>query len=67
MEVVLEEVPADLFAFYRRMTESITFKKRKATLAKSILTWVTLSSRPLTLQELRCAVKLDVGQTLQNA
>ncbi|KAK4646925.1 LOW QUALITY PROTEIN: uncharacterized protein QC761_100400 [Podospora bellae-mahoneyi] len=38
MEVVLEQVPADLFAFYRRMSESITFKKRKATLAKSILT-----------------------------
>lgn len=67
MEVVLEEVPADLFAFYRRMTESIIFKNRKATLAKSILTWVTLSFRPLTLQGLRCAVKLDVGQTLQNA
>ncbi|KAK4175485.1 hypothetical protein QBC36DRAFT_23661 [Triangularia setosa] len=67
MEAVLEEAPPDLFAFYRRMAESVTSDKRKVTLAKSILTWVALTSHPLTLQELRCAVKLGVGQTLQNA
>ncbi|KAL2020084.1 hypothetical protein VTK56DRAFT_8888 [Thermocarpiscus australiensis] len=67
MDEVIEEVPADLVELYSRMTQSILADKRKTTLAKSILTWVTLSARPLSTDELRCALKLDVGQTLQRA
>ncbi|RYP35688.1 hypothetical protein DL767_003709 [Monosporascus sp. MG133] len=66
MEAVLEEIPADLYKMYTRMVQAIEADKRKLVLAKSILAWVVLSSRPLTLDELRCAVKLDINQTLQN-
>ncbi|MBE3042915.1 alpha/beta hydrolase [Candidatus Bathyarchaeota archaeon] len=34
--------------------------------AKSILSWVVLASRPLSTDELRRAIKLDIGQTMQN-
>jgi pimeloyl-ACP methyl ester carboxylesterase len=66
MESILTEIPADLHELYRRMVQSIEADKCKAMLAKSILTWVALASRPLTVTELRSAVKLDINQTLQN-
>ncbi|KAH6621487.1 hypothetical protein B0J18DRAFT_227999 [Chaetomium sp. MPI-SDFR-AT-0129] len=66
METVLSEVPADLHQMYLRMVQSIEQDRRKLLLAKSILTWVVLASRPLTTGELRCAVKLDTKQTLHN-
>jgi len=66
MEAALREVPADLHDVYSRIVQSIEADKRKTQLAKSILTWVVLASRPLTVDELRCAVKLDVNHTLQN-
>ena len=67
MDDVLREIPADLFELYSRMVQSIETDKRKLTLARSILTWVVLACRPLTVDELRSAVKLDINQTLQNA
>lgn len=66
MEAVLREIPADLFEMYSRMVQSIEEDRRKLPLAKSILTWVVLASRSLTIDELRCAVKLDTKQTLHN-
>ncbi|KAK3681030.1 hypothetical protein B0T22DRAFT_523836 [Podospora appendiculata] len=66
MDAVLREVPADLLDLYSRMVRSIEADKRKLPLARSILTFVVLASRPLTVDELRCLVKLDVNQTLQN-
>lgn len=66
MDAVLQEVPPDLQQFYSRMANSIELDKRKLPLAKSILTWVVLASRPLKVEELRCAVKIDANQTLQN-
>ncbi|KAI2623191.1 hypothetical protein GGR54DRAFT_629765 [Hypoxylon sp. NC1633] len=67
MDAVLSEVPADLQDMYKRMLQSMGKDKRKAKLAKSILTWTVLACRPLTVGELRVAVKLDVNETLQNA
>lgn len=66
MEAVLRDVPADLYELYLRMLRSVEQDDRKLTLARSILTWVVLASRPLTVEELRCAVKMDINQTLQN-
>ncbi|KAK3349876.1 hypothetical protein B0T25DRAFT_582714 [Lasiosphaeria hispida] len=67
MDNVLNEIPADLFELYARMVRSIETDARKMALARPILTWVALASRPLAVEELRCAVRLDVNQTLQNA
>lgn len=66
MEDVLRKVPTDLFKMYLRMVESIDQSRHKLPLAKSILTWVVLASRPLTTDEMKCAVKLDTNQTLLN-
>jgi hypothetical protein len=66
MEAILREIPADLFEMYSRIVQSIEENRRKLLLAKSILTWVVLTCRPLTIDELRCGVKLDTKQTLHN-
>lgn len=67
MEDILREIPEDLFELYSRMVHFIEADKRKLLLARSILTWVVLACRPLTVDEVRAAVKLDLNQTLQNA
>ncbi|KAK3904931.1 hypothetical protein C8A05DRAFT_42078 [Staphylotrichum tortipilum] len=52
---VLDMIPADLSDLWRKPV------------ARSILSWVVLACRPLTVDELTCAVKLDIGETLQDA
>jgi hypothetical protein len=66
MDAVLHEIPRDRFELYARMVQSVEEDPRKLPLARSILTWVVLACRPLTVNEVRCAVKLDLNQTLQN-
>lgn len=66
MEDILNEVPGELYELYSKMVQSIEMDKGKTVLAKTILTWVVLARRPLSLEELRCAVKLDLNQTIQN-
>lgn len=66
METILKEVPEELCDLYSKMVQSIEMDKNKTSLAKTILTWVVLARRPLGLDELRCAIKLDLNQTLQN-
>ncbi|KAI0181154.1 WD40-repeat-containing domain protein [Hypoxylon sp. FL1284] len=66
MDSVLNEVPIDLQDMYRRMLQLMESDRRRVKLARSILTWTVLACRPLTVDELRIAVKLDVNETLQN-
>ncbi|KAI8628819.1 hypothetical protein F5Y19DRAFT_98111 [Xylariaceae sp. FL1651] len=66
IEAILNEVPEDLQALYLRMLKSIENEKRRSKLAKSIISWVALACRPLTVEELRCAVKLDIHETPHN-
>lgn len=66
MEAVLKDVPSDLGDVYNRILRSIEVDPHNKILAKSILTWVVLASRPLSPDELRCAIKMDIGQTMQN-
>lgn len=61
---ILKQVPNDLNEMYAGIIKSINKDKRRAKLAKSILSWVTLAVRPLTIGELRDAVQLDTGQSL---
>ncbi|UKZ77190.1 hypothetical protein TrVFT333_004909 [Trichoderma virens FT-333] len=60
VEAVLEEVPSDLHEMYARILTSIEKNKRQAKLAKSILKWITLAQRPMTIEELRGAVQMDI-------
>jgi len=66
MNAVLNEVPAGLHDMYSRMVHSIEGDPRRVALAGSILLWTAVASRPLSLDELRCAIKLDLNQKLQS-
>ncbi|KAI1455840.1 WD40-repeat-containing domain protein [Annulohypoxylon moriforme] len=66
MDAVLSEVPIGLQDMYLRMLQLMEKDRRRVKLVKSILTWVVLACRPLTVAELRVAVKLDINETLQN-
>ncbi|KAI1356446.1 hypothetical protein F5Y01DRAFT_323867 [Xylaria sp. FL0043] len=66
IEAILNEVPNDLHDLYLRMLVSIENEKRRTKLAKSVLSWVALACRPLTIDELRCAIKLDINETPHN-
>ncbi|PTB81557.1 hypothetical protein M440DRAFT_1459692 [Trichoderma longibrachiatum ATCC 18648] len=66
IEAILEEVPSDLHEMYARILHSIEKDKRRAKLAKSILTWITLAQRPMTIEELRDAVQMDIRAAPQN-
>ncbi|KAL8393112.1 hypothetical protein RB595_003053 [Gaeumannomyces hyphopodioides] len=65
MEEVLRDVPVGLQDMYLRILRHIESSPGKAQLAKAIISWVLLASRPLTVSELCAAVKLDINRTLQ--
>ncbi|PTB78723.1 hypothetical protein M440DRAFT_1327982 [Trichoderma longibrachiatum ATCC 18648] len=44
---------------YTRIIQSILANKRGISVAKSLWTWIILARRPLTIEELLCAVELD--------
>lgn len=66
MEAVLEDIPTGLHDVYCRILIAIEADPHKRDLAKSILTWVALAATPLSIDELRCAIKLDINQTMQS-
>lgn len=58
MDATKEDVPT-AHDDYTRIIQSILVKKRGISVAKSLWTWIILARRPLTLEELLCAVELD--------
>ncbi|KLU88594.1 hypothetical protein MAPG_07579 [Magnaporthiopsis poae ATCC 64411] len=65
MEEVLRQVPVGLQEMYLRILRHIESSPSKAQLARAILSWALLGSRPLTVNELCAAVRLDTNRTLQ--
>ncbi|KFX96457.1 hypothetical protein V490_03341 [Pseudogymnoascus sp. VKM F-3557] len=66
-EEILNDLSTDMNEFYARMLESIFDKNpRAAALAKAIFIWTLLSLRPLKVDELQLAIKLDISQTIHN-
>ncbi|OBT74634.1 hypothetical protein VF21_06396 [Pseudogymnoascus sp. 05NY08] len=66
-EEILNDLSTDMNEFYARMLESIFDKNpRAATLARTIFVWSLLSLRPLKVDEIQLAVKLDISQTVHN-
>lgn len=60
---VLRQIPPQMDDFYARIVASVN-KSPSADLAKCVLTWVICSPRPLHLDEITEAVRLDIGRTL---
>lgn len=65
IEAALEDVPAEMDKFYQRAFETISrLHPQNQTLAKEIIRWAICSVRPLTLEELACALLPSAGQIL---
>ena len=58
----LNLVPNGMDGLYLRILENMS-KSRNVAIAKAILRWVICSMRPLTVDELREALRLDIGAT----
>lgn len=63
---ILNEVPEDMNRLYTRMLKGLPSNERAARLTHCLFSWILLTRRALTLSELRCAIKLDLGQTVHN-
>lgn len=66
-EEILNDLSTDMNELYVRMLKTVSGKSvHTTTLAKAIFMWALLSSRPLTVDEIRLAVKLDINQSVHN-
>lgn len=57
---VLDEVPRGMEPLYNRALDIMAHATRGRHLAKAILIWTTCVMRPLTVQELECALEIDL-------
>ena len=60
---VLESVPEEMDEVYCRILIRILATPRSIGLAKAILRWVVCAARPLAVEELKEAIKLDIHET----
>lgn len=65
-EEILNEVPEDMNQLYIRMLKSLPSSERATRLTHCLFSWTILTRRALTLNEMQCAIKLDLNQTIHN-
>ncbi len=63
---VLENVPPGMENLYNRTLKLMLTAPYGKSLAKAILTWVVTAARPLTVDELKAALILDISDTFTN-
>ena len=61
---VLKDVPTEMDELYVRILDDMKTHTRDIELAKAILRWTVCAARPLTTEELKEALKLDINETL---
>lgn len=61
---VLRDIPTEMNDLYTRILDSMRSHSRDKELAKAIFRWTVCAARPLTVEELKEALKLDVNETL---
>ncbi|KAK4656243.1 hypothetical protein QC762_309600 [Podospora pseudocomata] len=66
MRNTLNQVPKEMSGMYNDILKNI-IESPNAELAQCILTWVVCARKPLTTDELREAVRLDINQTLRTS
>jgi WD40 repeat protein len=64
---VLQGIPEGMFLYYARAVAEMGKKKRELHVAKAILLWVMLATRPLSIAELSHALQLDINVHLPSA
>ncbi|KAK2853296.1 hypothetical protein FQN49_005206 [Arthroderma sp. PD_2] len=65
-EEVIDETPSEMTKLYAQMLESTVNDPGKAVLARSMIMWMLLASRPLTVEEMQNAIWLDINHTVPN-
>ena len=60
---VLKEVPTEMDDLYTRILDGMIAFSRDTKLAKAIFRWTVCAVRPLTVEELKEALKLDINET----
>jgi WD40 repeat protein len=65
IEEALEDVPEDIEDLYIRNLESMLENLRHVQLAKTVLIWTLCATRPLTVDELKAAIKLDINDDVK--
>ena len=63
MNEVLNEVPRDMEPLYQRTLESMPQATRGKRIAKAILVWTACTTRPLTVNELKAALEIEIEDT----
>ncbi|KAK4038973.1 hypothetical protein C8A01DRAFT_37090 [Parachaetomium inaequale] len=66
MRKTLNQVPSEMSGMYSGILESI-IESPNADLAHCVLKWVVCARKPLTTEELREVVRLDINQTLRTS
>ena len=61
---ILNSVPKEIGNLYSQILRNVMATPRNGTIAKAILRWTLCASRPLLVEELKEALKLDIGETL---
>ncbi|KUI53159.1 Vegetative incompatibility protein HET-E-1 [Cytospora mali] len=64
VHTILNSVPKEMDQLYREITSSIMASPETAPIAKAILRWTLCSLQPLSVDELREALRLDIGENL---
>ncbi|KAF4982167.1 hypothetical protein FZEAL_2144 [Fusarium zealandicum] len=60
---ILEEVPKGMESLYKRILDSMSQATRGKRLAKAILMWAACAIRPMTIEELNGALRLDIDDS----
>lgn len=63
IDEVLDNMPAEMNGFYTEILRNMS-RSPSIDLAQTILRWTVCSVRPLTLDQLRLAIRLDLGQNV---
>ncbi|EAQ84065.1 hypothetical protein CHGG_10469 [Chaetomium globosum CBS 148.51] len=66
MRKTLDQVPSEMSGMYSGILQTI-IESPNADLAHCVLKWVVCARKPLTTEELREVVRLDINQTLRTA
>ena len=67
VEQVFEDVPQEMDLLYSRALHLVGARPAHSiSIAAAILTWTVCAIRPMTVEELQCALQMDIGTTVQD-
>lgn len=64
VDEILESVPRGIDQLYSRILTNLIVSRDNSELVMTLLRWVICAARPLTVEELREALRLDIGEVL---